>query len=645
MPSMTPQQLIDNARIPGTRSILVLGSFEKRVTVYAQQVRALNLIDSILSENLVRPRGGKVAIVGGGAAGITAAVALARACPDLDKLDLFEKNSVVLALQHGSRRFLHPHFYDWPAPGSENPDAGLPIMNWTAGPAGDVAATLRAEFEAARHETVLTLHADHTVTKLVPSGLGPVRVIVDKGSAVRRIYDVVILAIGFGLEAHLDGETPSYWSPSSLAGPILTQLQDPALFVSGNGDGGLVDFLMASFDALEHHEIGALLLGLNLGPARAELEKIEQEAWAAGADLDLLAEYRARLTPLMPHAVWHEIAARLRPGVRIYFHTRESRLLRRTSALHNRLAAYLVLEADHEIGNDAITVIVGAAFDGAVPKRGEIRVVGQPPFEPWRRFLRLGPDSVANLKPFDDLLAAYVRAVNPPLSMTRPESPALTASAAARFAGLGPAPAVEAHPAAPAAAAGSLIIYLVSGGAGFVVWSCELGPDHAGQIWSGRRSVALHCEISAVDGAALAPVLARMAAHSADFTLYAKDVAGWHASLGALCADSALPGPDLEICCPVAEWWGPAVPVPAVTLATPLLAATVQGRFDREVLRQLHALLYDILGPLGISTGWPIEPALRERLWDRWSQWHASLAADDGLCRRFLRLLTSSTLR
>lgn len=195
---MTPQQIVEGARVPGTQSIFVLGVFEKRVTVYAQQVRALNLVDAMLSENLVRPEGGKVAIIGGGAAGITAAVALSRTSPKLDKLDVFERSSTILALQQGSRRFLHPHFYDWPAAGSDSNDAGLPIMNWAAGPAGDVAATLRAEFEAARHDSVLTLHSDHVVTKLIPSNLGPIRVVVDKNSAVGRIYDVVILAIGFG---------------------------------------------------------------------------------------------------------------------------------------------------------------------------------------------------------------------------------------------------------------------------------------------------------------------------------------------------------------------------------------------------------------------------------------------------------------
>src|SRR5262249_52279643 len=151
-----------------------------------------------------------------------------------------------------------------------------------------------------RKRSVLTLHENQTVTKLVPSNLGPIRVVVDKGAALGRIYDLVVLAIGFGLEAHLDGETPSYWSPSGLAGPIHTQVRDPIVFVSGNGDGGLVDFLMAAFDALEHHDICTMLMGLDLGLARDELEAIEQEAWADGADFDLLASYRARLGPHIP---------------------------------------------------------------------------------------------------------------------------------------------------------------------------------------------------------------------------------------------------------------------------------------------------------------------------------------------------------
>jgi hypothetical protein len=255
-----------------------------------------------------------------------------------------------------------------------------------------------------------------------------------------------------------------------------------------------------------------------------------------------------------------------------------------------------VLEADREIGNKAITVTTGAEFDGAIPKRGEIRLVGQAPFEPLRRFLRFGPDWATNLKPFEDILAAYPGAMNPPLSAIQPESPSLTASAGARFAGLERKPAPEAVPKAPAPAVDPLIIGLAAAEADAVVWSCAIGPDEAGQIWSGARAVVLHCGIAAVDAALLAPVLARLGAHSVGFTLHAKDVASWRASLGALCASKALPGPDLDIRCPVAEWQPAAASGPAVKIAAPVLAATIQSRLDREVLRQLHVVPYDILG-------------------------------------------------
>jgi alkyl hydroperoxide reductase subunit AhpF len=81
----------------------VLGSFERRVTVDAQQVRALNLVDVLLSQGMLRENE-RGAIVGGGAAGTTAAVALAKAAPRLKALDLFELRQDVLQLQRNSSR-------------------------------------------------------------------------------------------------------------------------------------------------------------------------------------------------------------------------------------------------------------------------------------------------------------------------------------------------------------------------------------------------------------------------------------------------------------------------------------------------------------------------------------------------------------
>ena len=136
-------------------------------------------------------------------------------------------------------------------------------MNWRAGPAGEVvAASLHAQLEEARRSSVLTFYPNCRVTALKPSTISTARVIAPATTVVGRIYDVVILAIGFGLEAYLEGETPSYWIPSQMAAPLLVPLLEPMIFVSGNGDGGLVDFLMAAFNAMEHRAICELIIGL-----------------------------------------------------------------------------------------------------------------------------------------------------------------------------------------------------------------------------------------------------------------------------------------------------------------------------------------------------------------------------------------------
>jgi hypothetical protein len=640
---MTPSEIVSEAHVPDARSVYLVGSFEKRVTVYSQQVRALNLVDAILSEGLVRPNG-KVAIVGGGVAGMTAAVALAKAAPRLAQLDLFESRARVLELQHGSRRYLHPHFYDWPAIGSDEADANLPIMNWQAGHAADVADALRDEFARTMQTSVLKQHLGVSVVKLQPNTVGLVRVVTEDGVATNRIYDAVILAIGFGLERCLDGETPSYWTPSGLAGPIHTTIQNPVIFISGNGDGGLVDFQMAALNALDHSQICEFLSGLDLGAARVILETIEQEAWAENADLDLFWEYQTRVRQHVPHAAWAEISDRLRPDVRIWLHTNETRLFRRTTALHNRLAAFLVIEADREIGINAITLKIGVEFDGPPPSVGEVTLAGEPPFLPYRRFLRLGPDSTSNLLPFADLLAGFPGAAIVP---SRPKSPVLTATARNRFEPF----KVPARPVVPVVAAAALpaanvqptlTVSISLSVAGRVVWAGDVGPADVAQLWVGNASIAVYCDINAANASKLMPAIARFGAHAQNFILYARDFAGWQAGMVGLCAERFFPGPDLNCRCTIKDWQSPPAELPVlVEQSIEEVIATVHDRLDADVLQRLHDSIFGILGPGEIATGWPIEAAFRQTLLELWNQWHATLTVDPAIRRRFLRLLAS----
>lgn len=640
---MTPHEILTAARVPDTRSVFILGSFEKRVTVYSQQVRALNLVDAILLEGLIRLKG-KVAIIGGGVAGMTAAVALAKAAPQLAQIDLFESRTRVLELQHGSRRYLHPHFYDWPAIVSNEADAGLPIMNWQAGPACDVADVLREEFERTIQTSVLKSHPGMRVVKLQPSSLGPVRVVTEDGSATNRIYDAVILAIGFGLERYLDGDTPSYWTPSGLAGSILTSMATTTIFISGNGDGGLVDFQMAALNALDHRQICELLAGLDLGNAPAILETIEQEAWADGADLDLLYEYQTRVRDCVPASTWAEINDYLRPNVRIWLHTNERRLFRRTTALHNRLVTFLIIEADKGMGINAITLKIGVEFTGAPPSVGEVSLVGEKPFTPFRRFLRLGPDATSNLSPFADLLAKIPSTTVLP---GRPMTPTLTSTALDRFervkGSVRPVVAVGAAVALPIAdIQPALTISISLSATGLVVWAGDVGPNEILQIWVEKGPIAVYCDINAANASRLMPAIARFGAHAQNFTLYARDFLGWQTGVVGLCAERFFPGPNLNCQCLIKEWQNPPTELP-VLLEQPIeeVIATIHDRLDADLLQRLHNSMFEILGPAEIATGWPIEAALRQGLWEIWDQWHATLTVNPVMGRRFLRLLTS----
>ena len=45
---MTTAELLRSMKVPDTKSIFVLGCLESRVTMLAQQIRALNLVDAIV---------------------------------------------------------------------------------------------------------------------------------------------------------------------------------------------------------------------------------------------------------------------------------------------------------------------------------------------------------------------------------------------------------------------------------------------------------------------------------------------------------------------------------------------------------------------------------------------------------------------
>jgi len=136
--------------VPEYVGVYVLGCFAGYVTVHAQQVRALNLIDCLAKRGVLSERS-QVAIIGGGIAGLTtAAVAAVRG---VRRVVVFEGESDLMSLQRTSeQRYIHPHIYDWPKTGALDDDAGLPILNWRAERAAEVVSRFSRAWDQVRND-------------------------------------------------------------------------------------------------------------------------------------------------------------------------------------------------------------------------------------------------------------------------------------------------------------------------------------------------------------------------------------------------------------------------------------------------------------------------------------------------------------
>ncbi|WP_199693470.1 FAD-dependent oxidoreductase [Sorangium cellulosum] len=268
-----PDELLQQMRAED--GLYVLGCFERRVTLASQQVRALNLVYA-LHERRIVPTNGAILVVGGGVAGMTAAAGAARLGY---KVTLVEQRDELLPLLRGNaKRWLHPRVYDWPEPDAEHPEADVPVLPWRAAPAGEVVEQLERQWKALpelpRIEVLLS-------ARVVDLGQGaPRRVSLNAPGLKRREVAAVILAVGFGLERRVEGvDFVSYWDDDNLD---QSPRRSPArYFISGTGDGGLIDAVRARLRGFRHDRLLADFVGAEeLGSVRQALLDIEHEAVA-----------------------------------------------------------------------------------------------------------------------------------------------------------------------------------------------------------------------------------------------------------------------------------------------------------------------------------------------------------------------------
>ena len=348
--------ILQHMAVPHRHDVYQIGCLEHRVTLYSQQVRALNLVFALFDLKKLE-RSSRVVVVGAGAAGLTATVALARHGATVT---LLERLDAVIPFQSGNlTRWLHPHIYEWPAEGCLNPNSGLPLLNWSADSAANVAISLRDEFYQ---------HVRQSKTIQLQKGVRNVRL--HTGPKGQRLewnnagggfhserFDVVILAVGFGLEGSSLFPVQSYWRNDDLAQFELDADRVRHYLVSGCGDGGLVDLLRLRLRDFQHNQMLEELVGSIPDRPRMERQLLlaEEEARAKverGEDPSefLYDEYQR----IRPRSIDEKVASRLRGDTRATLNGPGAFPWNLGSSILNRFLASALIGLEHPGAGHAV---------------------------------------------------------------------------------------------------------------------------------------------------------------------------------------------------------------------------------------------------------------------------------------------------
>jgi|CZKG01.1.fsa_nt_gi hypothetical protein len=273
---------VTRAKIGGAIHVIG-GPREGRVTIYSQQCRAINLVCA-LRERDPELTEKSVAVIGAGAAGMTAAgVLLAMGLPK-DQLTVYERAASPLYTQRWSySRFLHPRLFHWPEAGWSDGKASLPIADWSGGYAAAVREEILSRCASPTIKfctTVEDVRVEHSKPRVWFSRL-------HDGITLWKDFDIVLVATGFSPEPKVaDTKGGTYWH--GLDG--LDDLRGD-VHVVGDGDGALAEVLMMLIDRFGHAAVQRL----------CELLPLDHIDALHVADLEAQGNPRAESNPCREH--------------------------------------------------------------------------------------------------------------------------------------------------------------------------------------------------------------------------------------------------------------------------------------------------------------------------------------------------------
>lgn len=663
--AMKPSDIIDGATVRDRPNLYVVGCFDQRVTFYSQQVRGLSLVYALKEQGYL-DNDPRIAIIGAGAAGLAAAAAAALASNG--RVVIFETAADLLPLQSGTtRRKLDPHIYDWPCDDAVDKIANLPILDWEAGPARSVRDDVVLEFEdiSQRMGGRLEKRLRHQVTRIRPEGrtyeitfdrLGAVTG-AGPAQALTERFDIVLLAIGFGLEPN---ETipgilnSSYWSDSGVPTQEFAARPTPRFFISGNGDGALIDLVAAAASDFDHAEMIRLIVGYTgigeIAKVLVDIDARGRQALVARVPFDLFAVYETEIQHrIEANGLLREVGGRLRAGVRLTLQTNNPDIFSLNTSALNRLAAFVTIKACEATTNSVFTHV--RCSNVTRDQEFTTTASGQPVFlldcegtsvEADEVIIRRGPQSAEVRSPFSDMLVDYATTHAEWLSRHGNATlvPDLSREARAFFEGRANEEGVPLSRRRQRQAEAALPISFQLRAVGEEIrWTGGLAKETIADAWENDRAYQLilpsgPSEMGTVTGAIL-----RMACHARQVVLYA-DPIQWRDVVRHVSSDSPHAS-GMSMVSIVSGSPGGAAQNPEL-ISAGHLARQLHRSLDRWVLEHVHAHLDEFLRSVtdpqrmvGIS----IAADLRLIMSNTWRHWRESFELDGDLLNRFLRLM------
>ncbi|MCK1574135.1 NAD(P)-binding protein [Bradyrhizobium sp. 174] len=227
---LTPAEIVKATQVISDVPVHVLVPRLGPVSFYSQQKRAYNLVSALRLEDKLPP-GTTVGVVGAGLAGVTAAAAAHMLRCDVT---LFESNEARFHQQHGNHtRYIHPNVVEWPRRRWDESETDMPFLNWSAGDCAMVIEDIEDQWKAFPIEFKKSHFV--RVSKFRRNSAS----ITGSSPFYHREFKIVLITAGFGAENTFGLSQRSYWSDEHWHQLLSTD--GKSFFVSGTGDGGLID--------------------------------------------------------------------------------------------------------------------------------------------------------------------------------------------------------------------------------------------------------------------------------------------------------------------------------------------------------------------------------------------------------------------